>query len=276
MPIVTMNPRSELSEFYPPPYDFLGPAKKCAACNRVHAGAYPSRRGMGQSSQQITSAAATGASSALSIATAVGAVGGPVGAAIGAVIAVGSMIASFFHGCGSSCVLAAANANKVEPLLQQNLQAYLSQPVHYQSLQTAALANFNAVWNALVQACSDPSLGAAGQRCISDRQQGSCAYKTSPGGWQNGKYVYPGANNSGSSCWNWWVGYHDPIANDPTVVPDPAPASSVSSVVGNILGQQTASGQPASSVLPAGNLSGLLIPAAAIGLGLILLMGNSR
>jgi hypothetical protein len=269
MPIVTMNPRSELSEFYPPPYDFLGP-KKCAACGRSHAGAYRTKQlGMG-SQQSLQQGLAIGATAANAIPV--------VGQAVSALLTLTGEIASFFQGCGSSCVLAAANANKVEPLLQQNLQAYLAQPVHYQSVQTAALNNFNTVWNALVQACSDPSLGAAGQRCISDRQQGSCAYKTSPGGWSNGKYTYPGANGSGSTCWNWFVGYHDPIVNDPTVVPDQTAASTVSSVVGNILGQQTASGQPAPSgtVLSAGNLSGLLIPAGLIGIALLFMMGGSK
>ena len=132
------------------------------------------------------------------------------------------------------------------------------------SLQAAALNNFDTVWNALKTACSDPSLGAAGQRCISDRQQGSCAYKVSPGGWQNGVYVYNGPNGSGSSCWNWFVGYRDPIANDPTVVPDPTPTSpSASSNV-------AAGGNPISAVLGSGfNFSSLILPAAVIGGGLL-------
>ena len=218
--IVQTNPRQELGEFYPPPYDFLD-LPKCPNCGLRHTKV----RGMGDSTAQIQNIATTGASTTVSLLTSLSVIGGPWGAAAGAVIAVGSLIAGLFKGCGSSCVLASNDANKIWPVLQQNLQAYLSAPVHYKSLQAAALNNFDTVWQALVTACSDPSLGAAGQRCISDRQQGSCAYKTSPGGWSNGTYTYPGANGSGSTCWNWFIGARDPIANDPTVVPDPTPAS---------------------------------------------------
>ena len=41
--------------------------------------------------------------------------------------------------------------------------------------------------------------GSAGVACIADRQQGACHYQV------NGQ------------CWNWFTGYHDPIANDPQV-----------------------------------------------------------
>lgn len=129
-------------------------------------------------------------------------------------------------GCGATCLQATNVVNQAEPILQQNLAVYLAQPVHYQSSQTQALQNFESVWAAVNSACASPSLGVPGANCIGQREQGACAYKTSPGGWQqqNGvwTYVYPGANGSGSTCWNWFVGYYDPIANDPTVVANPA------------------------------------------------------
>lgn len=273
--IVRSNPQVELSEFYPPPYDFLGSLRRCRVCGLVH----PVSVGMGQvSASQIQSIATTGASTTVSMLTALGTVGGPIGAAAGALIAVGSLIAGLFKGCGSSCVLASNDANKIEPLLQQNLQAYLSSPTRTTSLQAAALNNFNTVWQALEQACSDPSLGAAGQRCISDRQQGSCAYKTSPGGWQqqNGvwTYVYPGANGSGSTCWNWFVGYHDPIANDPAVVPDPttSAAATTTSITAAPASTTAPGGTPTvpTATAPSINLNSLLLPAGVIGVGLIL------
>jgi hypothetical protein len=261
--IVRTNPQQELSEFYPPPYNFLGP-QRCQTCRVIHFKA----KGMGDvSSTQIQQIATTGASTTVSLLASLSVIGGPWGAAAAALIAVGSLIAGMFKGCGSSCVIASNDANKIEPLLQQNVQAYLSATVHTASLQAAALNNFDTVWSALTTACSDPSLGAAGQRCISDRQQGSCAYKTSPGGWQNGQYVSPGANGSGSTCWNWFVGYRDPIANDPTVVPDPAPsatANPVSSVAAGIDSLVSGSGF---------NLSSLLLPAALVG-GVLLLMNG--
>jgi hypothetical protein len=138
-------------------------------------------------------------------------------------------------GCGATCVQATNVVNQAEPLLQQNLSAYLSAPVHYESAQAQALANFEAVWGAVNAACASPSLGMPGANCIAQREQGACAYKTSPGGWSNGTYTYPGANGSGSTCWNWFVGYHDPIANDPTVVPDP-PGEELSSAISSLTG----------------------------------------
>jgi hypothetical protein len=172
-----------------------------------------------------------------------------VGIAISAIAAIGMGIAALFSGCGQTCTQATSIANQVGDYLAQNLAAYLASPVHYASLQAAALNNFNTAWAALVQGCSSAQLSNAGQDCISQRQQGACAYKTSPGGWSMGSsapacssgtasgvacsnagytYTYPGANGSGSSCWNYFVGFHDPIASDPTVVPDPSPLSSVS------------------------------------------------
>jgi hypothetical protein len=53
----------------------------------------------------------------------------------------------------------------------------------------------------------------AGQACIADRQAGGCSYKV------NGQ------------CWNWSVGYRDPIAKDPDMTANAAAASSASSIV---------------------------------------------
>lgn len=193
------------------------------------------RRGLGIEVNSPTTNAAEGA--AVSTATAIGsAAGGPLGGAIaGAIAQVGVLIADLWSGCGNTCTEATSFANQTGDLLTQNLQAYLSAPVHYESLQTAALANFNTAWNLLLNGCSNPALGSAGQNCISQRQDGSCTYKTTPGGWQQQggtwTYVYPGANGSGDTCWNYFVAFYDPIANDPTVVPDPIPGASVISDV---------------------------------------------
>lgn len=216
----------------------------------------PRRCGLGVELYSPTIQTVQGA--AVQTAGAIGqAAGGPLGGAIASAIAeIGVAISDIWSGCGQTCTQATAYANQTEPLLLQNLQQYLSAPIHYQSLQAAALQNFYTAWNALNQACGNPALGAAGQRCVSDRAQGSCVYKTSPGGWQqvNGtwQYQYPGGNGSGDSCWNWFIGYHDPIANDPTVVPDPVPGagalSSLLSTVG-ISPAQTLFGLPIADVL---------------------------
>ena len=205
----------------------------------IHPGS-PMRPGLGQvSTQAISQIAATGATTTISTLVALGAITGPVGAAVAGLVAVGTLLASVFKGCGQTCVEASDIANQVGSALQQNLQQYLSSPVHYQSLQTAALNNFQTAWTALTQACGAASLASAGQNCISERQQGACSYKTTPGGWQQTggtwTYVYPGANHSGSTCWNYFVGFHDPIANDPTVVPDPATPSGAAATATSFL-----------------------------------------
>jgi len=197
--------------------------------------------------QQINAIVTTGASTTVGILAALGVVGGPVGAAVGGLIAVGSLVANLFHGCGVTCTAATNIANKLEPVMAQNLQHYMSAPVHYRSLQQAALNNFDTAWRALQQACSDPSLAQAGQRCISDRQPGACVWKNDGKG---------GAAGSGNVCWNWFVGYRDPIANDPNVVDDPI-AVDVS---------QLSSGSPSSNT----NLAPLLVVAALIILAVML------
>lgn len=97
--------------------------------------------------------------------------------------------------------------NAVEPKLVENRDAYLALPVHYQSAQTAALANFDAGWQYVVQSCNIPEMGEPGVRCTSDRQRGG--------------------------QWDWFSYYRDPIANDPNVVPDPQ----VDSVTGEVVGE---------------------------------------
>ena len=269
MYVVTSSPRSSFVPGSPALWAPRRPACQVSIPSWNWAGQRPARllpRGMGALTGQtasIAQAAAAGASTTVATLVALGTIGGPVGIAISGLIAVGSALANAFSGCGQTCVAATNIANQVEQILQQNLNSYMSAPVHYASAQSAAMNNFMTAWNAIQQACSNPQLGAAGQRCISDRAQGSCAYKVSDGGWMqdaNGWTFQPyGANNSGSTCWNWFVGYYDPIANDPTVVPDPSPLTSAGSAVGSAL----------SSVLP-GSIAG--IPLADLALPALLLI----
>jgi len=114
-------------------------------------------------------------------------------------------------GCGQTCVLSTQYANQAEALLQQNIEAYFAtsapRPL---SAQTAALANFQTVWNDFVQQCNNPAVGKQGQTAISERQGGSCAWK------QPASSVPPWGVPAAGACWNWWAGYHDPIASDRT------------------------------------------------------------
>jgi hypothetical protein len=237
-------------------YRYAGPADAASSAVLPFSvfGAYRAparRRGMGATLQQanpqagaIAAVAASAATSVVGTLVALGTVTGPVGAAIAGLVAAAYAIANLFGGCGETCVEATNLANQAASIIDQAYTQYMNAPVHYASMQTAYLQLFDGTWSALVKACSNPALGAAGQRCISDRQAGSCAYKTSPGGWKQSSdgswaYIEPGLNGSGSACWNSFIGRRDPVANDPTVVPDPGGVSSLLSSVtggGSIMG----------------------------------------
>ena len=230
----------------------------------------PGMRGLGLNTSALPGVATSAATTGLSIYAALVATGsaaGPIGAAIGGVIALGVAIDKLVQGCGQTCIEATSVVNQIEPLLSQNVHNYVSQPVRTQSMQTAALGVFTGAWNQVLQMCGNPQLAQAGRNCISQRQQGACAYKTSPGGWaQNASgvwvYTFPGANGSGSACWNWFVGYSDPIANDPDVQPDSALSSSTAA---SATGSAGSTGSPATStnytplILAAAVLAGVLL-----------------
>jgi hypothetical protein len=231
--------------------------------------------GLGATDSQINAIVTAGASTTVGLLAAfqVGVLAVPgVGAAVAGLIAVASLVVNFFQGCGQTCIATTADVNKAEPLLQQNLAAYLAIPApRTQSMQAAGINNFTTVWNAVIQACSEAGLGTAGQNCISDRQQGACDYHTTPGGWQQDAssgvwtYQYPGANGSGTACWNWFIGYHDPIANDPTVVSD-----------STVLDAAASASSSSTSAVPssAGGLSSSTFLYLALAAGALLLLGG--
>src|ERR1700722_9574096 len=138
-----------------------------------------------------------------------------IGAALAAVTAIITTLIEN-SGCGETCIETSQWANQAEPALLANIQAYFNLPApRTVSQQNAALSNFIAIWTTLENQCSQAGLGTAGQDCISDRQAGACKWKqtaTSP----LLAYVQYGEPNVGE-CWNWWSGYHDPIANDQVV-----------------------------------------------------------
>lgn len=191
--------------------------------------------GLDSGTRQIAATAAQGAATTGAILTGLANMGiisaafgpaAPIAAAIAGLTMVGIAIANLFSGCGQTCIRATQIVEQAGPIFQDNFNHYMNSPVHFRSMQLAALNNFDILWTALTQSCSDPSLGDAGRRCISDRQEGACKWRSSPGGWQrdtSGKWTYvaPGPAGSGDTCWNVFVGLRDPIADDPTVVPDP-------------------------------------------------------
>jgi hypothetical protein len=141
------------------------------------------------------------------------------------VLAIGSAIQNFFFHPDCSKIATTQIVNQAEVFLKQNLAAWQSLSASQKTVeaQQAALMNFDNVWAQVVQACGSGQYGTAGQNCIGDRQQGACHYQPQPG-----------------QCWNWFVGYRDPIANDPQV-------------------QQNVAANPVGSVLPASVTS--LLPA---------------
>jgi hypothetical protein len=108
--------------------------------------------------------------------------------------------------------------NQAEVLLKQNLSAWQSSTKN-QSEQTAAENNFQTVWSQVIAACNRPNYGDPGQRCIHDREEGACHYTVAG--------ATPG--NPPDDCGNWFVWYLDPIRNDPEVVPDPSPLTTIAS-----------------------------------------------
>lgn len=159
---------------------------------------------------------------------------------IGAALMGATLLVSYLvknSGCGITCVETSEWANKAAAALQQNLDAYKSLPApRTQAQQAVALANFDVIWQQLQQACGQPGTGNAGVRCITDRQRGACTWK-----------------NNGQ-CWDWFIGYRDPIAND-TVVPDPPVATSVSGSIDSLFSAAGASG----SLLPLLLIGGLAL-----------------
>lgn len=241
MPYVATSAGNQMRVFFPPPYDRLAPR--------------PVRRrprGVGQINPTATAG---------SLLTSLAPLTGPAAPFVALGGQLTALFGQIFSGCGQTCTLTSDMANKMEGFLKQNLALY-QQSGHTQSEQAAALANFNAFWNQLVQFCSQPSMGNAGQRCISDRQAGACKWKDATG-----------------TCWNWWVGYHDPIANDPTVVPDPPQSQSYTTLTpsGQVVTYQTPAGGSLSNLLPAGlDWTTLALPAGLVFLGLLLFLGGSK
>jgi hypothetical protein len=249
-----------------------------------------SLRGLGQTPSTAGTAAViaqsgatvtTGILSSLQAAAAGSSLAGPIGLAITGAITLGVALYNVFKGCGETCTEATSYVQQIGPILTQNLANYLAAPIHTASLQAAALNNFDTAMNALLAACGQAALGQAGQHCVEAFEQGACVYKTSPGGWQqdaqgNWSYQYPGANGSGQTCWNFYVGFRDPIANDPTVVPDSV-ITSTSTTGTSTTGTPSGGAVPnpagsSAGAVASGAQSSLPVPLILLGGGLLLLL----
>lgn len=152
------------------------------------------RRGMGDVSvPQLVGTTGSVAGSTLPLLLPLLGVAGPVGLAVGAAVAGATALLSAFGvggGCGQSCVVASKNADAIESQMKANLAAFLAGQIDQQT----ALGNFEVLWNGLAQACGQIG-GDAGKNCTADRKQGACKWRDASG-----------------ECWNWYIGYRDPIA----------------------------------------------------------------
>lgn len=102
---------------------------------------------------------------------------------------------------------------QVEPLLNENLQGYLSGP-RTASSQQQAIENFYAGWQWVLDHCGIPEMGEPGRRCIEERQEGA----------------RPMWDVCAPDCPNWFELYLDPIRYDAEVRPD-APVPEPSRVI---------------------------------------------
>lgn len=128
-----------------------------------------------------------------------------------AAAALSGPIISLFSGCGQTCVQATQYADQAGAAMKQIADQYWAATVRTKSMQQAALSNFQQIIAALQQACSNPALGAAGQRCISERlvRGGSAPWCPTRTG-----------------C-DYYTSIVDPIANDTNVVDDTNPVQGV-------------------------------------------------
>lgn len=234
------------------------------------------RWGMGDiSGQQIVGAGQSVASATVGILSANGTLA-PMAASLsisvpllGAIIGAGILAAGLAidlimnSGCGQTCIVSTGFANQANAALQQNIEAYFALPVpRPKSSQTAALSNFDVLWNWLQQPqqCGNPALGDAGKRCITDRQSGACTWH------QAANTVPPWGTPPAGACWNWFNGYRDPIANDTNVYDD---SSEVLQVINGTLTATpiVSSGAGASTSLIGGLPSWWPLAAAAVLIG---------
>lgn len=138
----------------------------------------------------------------------------PLVAAVGALVALGGVMAGALHigeGCGPTCIQATQIVNQAEPTFKMNLDAYEAGTID----QSTAVSNFQQMWTAVQQSCGAIP-GVAGQNCVSDRAAGSCKWK------DNG------------NCWNWDIGYHQPLLSPATVPYSGGTGISTSNIIGTL------------------------------------------
>lgn len=142
------------------------------------------------------------------------------GAIISAVGALTSLIGGFFAP-DLTKIQATRIVDQIElQVLKPTLADWLALPADKktQTLQAAYLEVIDTALNKVKEGCSNPALGEAGQRCISERLVRGGSAPWCP---------------TGTGC-DWYALYRDPIANDPTIIPDSGGGLLPGSVGGSI------------------------------------------
>lgn len=142
---------------------------------------------------------------------------GPAAPFVAAVGGIVTGLATMFNGCGQTCTEATKYANRAAEAFEQIKSQYWAQPQRTRSSQTAALAALDAIAGELYAMCSNPALGTAGQKCISERlvRGGTAPWCPTP---------------DKRGC-DFFATFRDPIANDSGVVSDPV-ADQVAAALG--------------------------------------------
>ena len=154
--------------------------------------------------------------------------------------------------------------NSAEYQMKQNLAAWNASP-KCAADQMQALANFDKLWAGVVQTCTQIAGGpssdsaAAGTNCIQDRQAGACTWRDS------------------GQCWDWFIAYRDPIANDPDAVQsyDPLTGEILSNTFQNSCAAQPASSSSSTSPTGNGGSTGSTPPVVSPGGGVSSAPGSS-
>jgi uncharacterized protein (DUF697 family) len=166
---------------------------------------------MGDDARPITSAIGAGlvtAGGVIALVPAIGPIVGGIVAAVGALTSlVGGLFAPDLTKVQATHIVDQIELQVLNPLLAQ-WQA-LTPEQKTVSAQRAALQVVDSAFASVRQGCSNPALGTAGQKCISERLvQGGTA---------------PWCPTS-TGC-DWVTAYRVPIASDPEVHPDPVDTS---------------------------------------------------
>lgn len=169
------------------------------------------------------SAGATVAQTGIAIAAlpSIGILSAATAGVAGAVIGVGVLIANLFNRHAAEKRAATAIVDEVEPLLKQNVAAYLASPrtqADYDYALNTALDTLRRVQ----QGCSNPALGDAGKRCISERLVEGGTAPWCP---------------TGTGC-DWIKLYVRPILDNPPV----AVTSAAGAALSNLFGGSSAPG----------------------------------